>query len=156
MAEPTPPAAGRPWRRRVDTWWPPVAAFLAVLIGVPLIVLGAAYAIAGDDDLYTLGPTESCLEDAEDVSVSDRDHDVDVLARTASGGALRVRFDHNGLVISFGENEQEAERRQRRYLRVAGGTIPVQDLLERQQNVVLLWEQKPSEEQRELVDGCLS
>lgn len=157
MSQPTPPPGRSPWAQRLHSWWPPIAAFAAVLIGVPLLVLGAAYAIAGDGDLYSLTPTQSCLAGADGVEVSARERDVaDVLANSATGGALRVRLPGNTLILSFGEDEQEAERRQRSYLRFAGGTIPVQDLLDRQQNAVILWESKPSDEQRELVDGCLS
>jgi hypothetical protein len=157
MSEPTPPPDRSAQRQRLQDWWPPIAAFVAVLIGVPLLVLGAAYAIAGDDDLYSLKPTQSCLADLDGVTVTDSEDDVDdVLANSATGGALRARLPDNTLIVSFGEDEQEAERRQRSYLRFAGGTIPVQDLLVRQQNAVLLWERNPNDEERELVDGCLS
>lgn len=152
--EPSPPLPASGWARRVHEWWPPVAAFLAVLIGVPVLVLLAAYAIAGDDDLYAIGPTRSCLEDAEGVTVSDEVDDV--LAKSATGGALEARLPANRLVLSFGESVEEAERRQRSYFRVATATIPVQELLQRQQNAVLLWESRPSERDSELVDDCLS
>ena len=158
MPEPTPPPARTDiWSERLRTWWAPVAAFLGVLIGVPLLVLGAAYAITGDDDLYSLTPTQSCLQDVEGVKVSDDEVEVgDVLANSATGGALKVRLPNNTLVVSFGESDQEAERRQRSYLRFAGGTIPVRDLLVQQGNAVLLWERPPGEEERKLVDDCLS
>jgi hypothetical protein len=120
-------------------------------------VLGAAWAIAGDDDLYSLTPTRSCLADAEGVRVSEGARDVgDVLANSARGGALKVWLPGNTLIVSFGEDEQEAERRERSYFRFAGGTIPVRELLMRQGNAVLLWEHAPGVEERELVDGCLS
>lgn len=135
----------------------PAAAFLAVLVGVPALVLGVAYVIAGDDDKYSLAPTRSCLADADGVRVSAEENDVnDVLANSATLGALKVWLDQNTLIVSFGETAQEAERRERSYLRFAGGTIPVQDLLRRQENAVLLWERAPSEAEAELVDGCLS
>jgi hypothetical protein len=141
-------------------WWPPIAAFVAVLVGVPLLVLAAAFAIAGDDDLYSLTPTRSCLAEVDGVRITEREEEIgDVLANSATGGALRLRLTGQGdntVIVSFGEDEQEAERRRRSYLRFAGGTIPVQDLLVQQQNAVLLWERPPSEEERELVDGCLS
>jgi hypothetical protein len=157
MSEPTPPPARPDLAARLRVWWPPLAAFLGVLVGVPLLVLGAAWAIAGDDDLYALAPTRSCLADAEDVRVSDEARDVgDVLANSARGGALKVWLPGNTLIVSFGEDEQEAERRERSYFRFAGGTIPVRELLMRQGNAVLLWERAPGVEERELVDGCLS
>ena len=157
MPEPTPPPATRAQPSRARAWALPVAAFLAVLIGVPALVLGAAYALAGDGDEYALAPTRSCLADVEGVRVSEDEDDVDdVLANSATLGALKVWLEDNTLIVSFGETEQEAERRQRSYLRFAGGTIPVQDLLARQQNAVLLWERAPSEAEVELVDDCLS
>jgi hypothetical protein len=157
MSEPTPPPARPGLGARLRVWWPPLAAFLGVLIAVPLLVLGAAYAIAGDDDIYGLAPTQSCLADAEGTRVSDDPGDVsDVLANSARGGALKVWLPSNTLIVSFGDDEQEAERRERSYFRFAGGTIPVRELLMRQGNAVLLWERTPSEEERTLVDGCLS
>ena len=160
MSAPTPPPARAPLKERLRVWWPPLLAFLAVLVGVPLLVLAAAFAIAGDDDLFALAPTRSCLAEVDGAQVSEREQEIgDVLANSATGGALRLRLTgpgDNTVIISFGEDEQEAERRRRSYLRFAGGTIPVQDLLVQQQNAVLLWERPPSDEERELVDGCLS
>lgn len=156
-AEHTPPTARDLWAQRWHGWWPPVAAFLAVLIGIPALVLLAANAIAGGDDLYSLKGTSGCLTDREGVRVSDRERDLgrDFIAQAAPGGALKVTFEGNDLVLSFGTTEQDAERTQRAYLRFAGGTIPVQDLLFRERNAVLLWRDPPRPEHRELLVGCL-
>jgi hypothetical protein len=145
------------WAQRWYGWWPPVAAFLAVLVGVPLIVLGASYAIAGNDDLYSLEPTQDCLGGVAGVRTSTAENDVDdFIAQAAVNGAVRVWLPANQVVISFGESAQDAERTQRAYLRFAGGTIPVQDLLRANQNAVLLWKDKASARDEEVVDGCLS
>jgi hypothetical protein len=145
------------WAQRWYGWWPPVAAFLAVLVGVPLLVLGAAYLIAGNDDLYSLEPTRSCLDEIDGVRTGTRAQDLDdFIAEAAVNGAVRVWLPANQVVISLGESPQDAERTQRAYLRFAGGTIPVQDLLQTKQNAVLLWKDKPSEEDEQTVDGCLS
>ena len=157
-AEPTPRSARELWARRWHGWWPPVAAFLAVLIGLPALVLVSANAIAGGDDLYSLESTSDCLGGREGVRVSDRETDLgrDFIARAAPGGALKIDLKGNDLILSFGESEQDAERTQRAYLRFAGGTIPVQDLLFRERNVVLLGRDPPQPGQRELLAGCLS
>ena len=145
------------WARRWYAWWPPVAAFLAVLVGVPLLILAAAYAVAGNDDRYALEPTMSCLEDADGVRVSSNERDLDdFIAESAIAGAVRAWLPANQVVISFGESDQDAERTQRAYLRFAGGTIPVNDLLARNQNAVLLWKDKPSAHDARTVEDCLS
>jgi hypothetical protein len=145
------------WAQRWYGWWPPVAAFLAVLIGVPLIVLGAAYLIAGNDNLFSLKPTKSCLGEVDGVRTSTSVKGInDFIAEAAIDGAVRVWLPANQVVISFGESPQDAERTQRAYLRFAGGTIPIQDLLQRNQNTVLLWKDKPSPEDERTVDRCLS
>lgn len=145
------------WAQRWYGWWPPVAAFLAVLVGVPLLVLGASYGIAGDDNLFSLEPTKSCLEEVDGARTGTRAQDLsDFVAESAVNGAVRVWLPSNQVVISFGESPQDAERTQRAYLRFAGGTIPVQDLLRADQNAVLLWKDKPSEQDQKTVDGCLS
>lgn len=156
-AEPTPPSARELWAQRWYGWWPPAAAFLAVLIGIPALVLISANAIAGGDDLYSLESTRDCLVDKEGAEVSEREQDLgrDFIAQAAPEGAMKVTIAGNDLVLSFGTSEQDAERTQRAYLRFAGGTIPVQDLLFRERNAVLLWRDPPQPEQRELLVGCL-
>jgi hypothetical protein len=145
------------WAQRWYAWWPPAAAFLGVLLAVPLLVLGVAYAIAGGNDLYALEPTQSCLEDVDGVRTSPREKDVnDFVAEAAINGALRVWLPANQVVISFGESNQDAERTERAYLRFSGATIPVKDLLRRNQNAVLLWIDKPSARDEKTVEDCLS
>lgn len=145
------------WAQRWYGWWPPVAAFLAVLIGVPLIVLGAAYAIAGDDDLYAVEPTKSCLDDLDGVRTSTREQDIgDFIAESAVNGVVRVWLPVNQVAISFGESPQDAERTARAYARFSGSTINVQELLRTQQNAVMLWKDKPSQQDEKTVDACLS
>jgi hypothetical protein len=155
-AEPTPHRARGVWAQRWYGWWPPVAAFFAVLLGVPALVAGAAWLLTGDDDRYSLQPTMSCLDARDRIRVTSDDGEIkDFIASSAPGGAMKVKFPRNVTVVSFGVTTQDAERTYRAYLRFAGGTIPVQDLLFREENVVLLWETPPSERDRLAVRDCL-
>jgi hypothetical protein len=144
------------WSRRWYEWWPPVAAFLAVLIGVPTLVLGAAYAVAGGSDLYALEPTQSCLEGTDGVRTSKNDRELnDFIAESAVNGAVRVWLGSNQVAISFGASDQDAERTARAYARFSGTTINVKDLLRQENNAVMLWTDVPSEEAQKTVSDCL-
>jgi hypothetical protein len=144
------------WSRRWYHWWPPAAAFLAVLIGVPAIVLGAAYAVAGGSDQYALEPTRSCLAKVDGLRVSKNDGELnDFIAESAVNGAVRIWFPANQVAISFGGSDQDAERTARAYARFSGSTINVKDLLRQEHNAVMLWADVPSQEDEKTISDCL-
>ena len=121
-------------------------------LGLVVAMLGAC---GGNDppEHVSLGPTEACLE-AAGVPVSRKD--LDFVASTALGGGLRARPDANSVTIAFGESADDALRIEQAYQQFSGPDIPLHDLLSRDRNAVLLWEEPPSEEQRNLVTGCLA
>jgi hypothetical protein len=102
--------------------------------------------------LYVLEPTRSCLEGA-DLQPSQKN--LDFVASTALGGALRVRFAENLLSLTFGNSQEEAARIERAYRRFAPRRFPIQDVLRREGNVVMLWGVSPTIDELETVMRCL-
>jgi hypothetical protein len=129
------------------------------------LTLAAALAAAGmaagcggagpnaEPERYELGPSHACLEQGG-VRVSTRG--LDFVASTALGGAMRVRLATDNFVdVSFGEDAGEAERIETAYRRFAGRSIPVDDVILRTKNVVMVWNAPPSPAERDTLFGCL-
>lgn len=124
----------------------------SVFVGVvaSLVVLTGC---GGDElGLYELGPTRSCLREA---NLNPTQKDLDFVASTALGGALRVRFPDNLLSLTFGRSLNEAERLERAYRRFAPRRFPIQDVLRRENNVVMLWGVSPTIDELDTVIRCL-
>jgi hypothetical protein len=125
---------------------------------VRLLACAAALAAAGcgggDDEpsLYRLTPTSACLRSA-DVPVTTRN--LDFVASTALGGALRARFPDNQVVVAFGSSANDGNAIERAYRQFAGRNIGLSDVLMREENVVLVWAAKPTEQDLERVADCL-
>jgi hypothetical protein len=126
-----------------------------------LVAALAAAALAGcgsgpaaEPDHYELRPSRVCLqEDGLRVSTTG----LDFVASTALGGAMRVRLPTDNFVdVSFGEDASEAERIEAAYRRFAGRSIPINDVLQRTKNVVMVWNAPPGPEEQEAVSGCLA
>jgi len=123
-------------------------AWLAAALGIALVGCGGQ----GEENLYELDPTRSCFRKA-DLNPSTKR--LDFVASTALGGAFRVRFPENDLTITFGAAEPEAERIERAYRRFAPRRFPIQDVLRRDRNVVMLWGVAPTIDQLDTVNRCL-
>ncbi|HUG28887.1 MAG TPA: hypothetical protein VMQ65_00020 [Candidatus Limnocylindria bacterium] len=122
------------------------------------LVVAAALLAAGcgggaEPETYSLEPTRACLEEAG-LTVSGRN--LDFVASTATGGALRVRLPANDVTISFGLTEEEASRTAQAYRRFAGSTIAIDHVLGRERNAVLVWGAPPADEEASRVVGCLA
>lgn len=126
--------------------------FLGGLVAAAALVAAGCGGESGPE-LYRLEPTQACLEEAGlDVTTDD----LDFVASTAAGGALRVDIAANHATISFGETQDEAARTAEAYRNFAGPQIPVEHVLFREQNAVLVWGAPPSDEERTRVVSCLS
>jgi hypothetical protein len=69
---------------------------------------------------------------------------------------MRIRLATDNFAdVSFGEDAGEAERIETAYRRFAGRSIPIDDVLLRTKNVVMVWNAAPTPEERETVTGCL-
>jgi hypothetical protein len=102
---------------------------------------------------FDLGPSRACLQEQPNVKVSTTD--LDFVASTALGGGMRVTLPDNFVVLAFGEDTAEADRIEQAYRNFAGEDIPIDDVLRRDQNVVMVWNAPPSAEDEGLVLGCL-
>src|SRR5256885_7634739 len=74
---------------------------------------------------YQLAPTRDCLR-AQNLVVSSTD--LDFVASTALGGALRARMAGNEVVLAFGENDEDGAAIERAYRKFAGKNIGLQDV----------------------------
>jgi hypothetical protein len=124
------------------------AVFAAVTAGC-----GGAGDGGAEPERYALGPSHACLEQGGS-RVSTKG--LDFVASTALGGAMRVRLATDNFVdVSFGEDDGEAERIETAYRRFAGRSIPIDDVLMRTKNVVMVWNAPPTGEERDTLFGCL-
>jgi len=123
---------------------------IAALACAALSLLAAG---CGGTKSYSLADTRACLEKEEGVRIMNR---VDFIADTALGGAMLVDLPSgNRVTISFGLDQDEADRLAGGYRRFRGKNIGIEDVLRPDRNAVLLWQAHPSEEDVSLVTGCL-
>ena len=122
------------------------------------LVVAAALLAAGcggepEPTVYRLEPTRACLEQT---GLEPTTANVDFVASTATGGAVRAEIAANEVTISFGETDEEAQRTARAYENFAGPRIPIEHVLFREHNAVLVWGAPPTDEERTRVVSCLS
>lgn len=125
----------------------------------PLAALAAALTLAasgcgGEDapEVYALEPTRTCLEES---GVQVRTDDLDFVASTALAGALHGELGGNEVTVAFGETAEEGERIESAYRAFAGERIPIDHVLLREENAVVLFAAPPSEDDRSRVVDCL-
>lgn len=123
-----------------------------LVVGIGLLLAGCGGGGANEPERYRLEPTRDCLEDAAaDVTTGG----LDFVASTALGGGLIVKLSENELTIAFGQGRGDAVRTEQAYRQFAGEKIPIDRLLFRRLNVVMLWELPPTDKDRATVLGCL-
>jgi hypothetical protein len=119
------------------------------------ITLAALAALAagcgGGDEPAAAEPTRACLEEAG-LRAAPSD---DFIASTAAGGGLRATIGENAVTIAFGSSEEDARQLAEGYRRVAPGGLPIDRLLQVEDNVVLIWAGEPAPADAERVRGCL-
>lgn len=132
---------------------------LPLAVGLVALLASCGPTQGPPDDFYEVEPTRDCLTDAGFRITTDAD-EIGFITLTAPAGGFRAYIPggKNSLTIAFGNTNEEAQRmvqafqaasttdRERRRLR---------SLLEGQGNAVLVWISEPTEENRELVRGCL-
>jgi hypothetical protein len=127
---------------------------LAVALVAGAFLAGCGGSGVEEPSSYALGPTKACLMTENGVTVNTKD--VDFVASTALGGAMRVKVSpQNFVVMAFGNDEAEAERIERAYRDFAGKRIPIDDVLERKKNLVLVWNAPPTGEDEGALTNCL-
>ncbi|MDQ4029812.1 MAG: hypothetical protein M3168_02105 [Actinomycetota bacterium] len=125
---------------------------LVVGIGLFLAGCGGTGSGANEPERYRLEPTRDCLEQAAARVTTEG---LDFVASTALGGGLGVKLSENELTIAFGQSRADAVRTEQAYRQFAGEAIPIDDVLFRRLNVVMLWELPPTDKDRAIVLNCL-
>jgi hypothetical protein len=117
------------------------------------IVLAVGVAGCGGESSYSVTDTRACLL-ARGVHVGGK---LDFVASTATGGAFAARLGNNSVKLVFGETEQDAEQIQLAYENFAFPNVRsgLPDVLRREKNAVMLWQQHPQDADLSLVVGCL-
>jgi hypothetical protein len=127
---------------------------LAATLALSALAAGCGGSSGSEPDRYVLAPTRQCLRDEGGVKIDMRN--VDFVATTALGGAMRVRLPtKNFVVMAFGNDEAEAQRIEDAYREFAGRSIPIDDVLQRRKNLVLVWNAPPTGEDDAALSGCL-
>jgi hypothetical protein len=126
---------------------------LAIALSVGALVSGCG-GPGEEPSSYALAPTRECLLAKDGIRVDMKN--VNFVASTALGGAMRVRVSAtNFVVMAFGDSEAEAGRIEQAYREFAGRSIPIDDVLQRNKNLVLIWNAPPAGEESEAILGCL-
>jgi hypothetical protein len=127
---------------------------LAAALLLSAFLAGCGGSGGDEPSSYALAPTRACLQSEDGVTVNTKD--VDFVATTALGGAMRVKVSpQNFVVMAFGDDEAEAERIEEAYRDFAGKRIPIDDVLERRKNLVLVWNAPPTGEDEAALSNCL-
>jgi hypothetical protein len=112
----------------------------------------------GEDrpDRGALEEEAACLENAG-ASVTVDEDQLDFVANTALGGAMKATVAGNVVTIAFGETQAGARRLERAYRRFAGEGVRrrLRKVLERRGTAVLLWTAPPVAGDRATVARCL-
>ena len=110
-------------------------------------------ACGGDESTtYSLADTRECLERAN-IDVTTRN--LDFVATTGLGGALRARVGANTVTVVFGETPEDAARTEQAYRRFAPKRLAIDHVLRRDRNVVLVWALPPEDADARRISGCL-
>jgi hypothetical protein len=124
-----------------------------VKLVVLLVITALLAASCGKDGgkPYTVEKTRSCLENQQ-VRLGGQ---LDFVATTATGGALKAKLGRNFVTIVFGETAADADNINQAYHRFSSSNVGVDDVLRQQQNAVMLWHEHPSDQDLALITTCL-
>jgi hypothetical protein len=121
-----------------------------ILLGLALTALAAGCGKSTAHN-YTLAKTKACLA-SKSVRLGGP---LDFVASTATGGAVKVHTSDNFLTLVFGATVSDADNIAAAYRRFAARNVGVNDVLQQDQNAVQLWHQHPTQDDLDLVTGCL-
>jgi hypothetical protein len=124
-----------------------------VKLVVLLVVAALLAASCGKDGrkTYSLAKTRVCLGDKR-VRLGGQ---LDFVATTATGGALKAKLGPNFVTIVFGETAADADNINQAYHRFSSSNVGVDDVLRQQGNAVMLWHEHPSDQDLALITSCL-
>ena len=123
-----------------------------------LVAGAAALLIAGcgggGTKAYSAAATKACLEKAG-VRIVAVDEKTDIVAASALAGAVGAKLALNRVTISFGRSDAEGALLQKAYAKYGSKDVPIDQVLERRRNAVLLWAGAPSAQDSDVVRACL-
>jgi hypothetical protein len=119
---------------------------LASLLAVALLA-----GCGKDTPTYTLAKSSACLRQ-NGVQLGGP---LDFVATTATGGAVRVHLRDNALTLVFGQTQGDADNIDAAYRRFHASNVGIDDVLRRQGNAIMLWQQHPTDSDIAIVTGCL-
>jgi hypothetical protein len=120
----------------------------AVLVAAVLAGCGNTSKAAS---VYDRAKTRQCLADAK-VRIGGP---LDFVASTATGGAFRAKLPDNAVTIVFGQSIDDANNIDQAYVHFHAKNVGIADVLRQQGNAVMLWHEHPSDQDLNLVEGCL-
>src|SRR6476646_8772481 len=80
---------------------------------------------------------------------------LDFVATTATGGALKAHLPDNDVTLVFGETVADANNINDAYHRFHAENVGIEDVLRQVDNTVMLWRLHPSDADLALVTDCL-
>lgn len=117
---------------------------------IALVLLLAACG-GGGSHTYTRKATNACLE-AHQIPLGGN---LDFVATTATGGALKAVLPDNSVTIAFGQTIADADNIYQAYVRFHATNVGVYDVLRQQGNAVLLWHYHPSDQDAQTIGSCI-
>ena len=108
-----------------------------VVLGVAALTLALVAAGCGGAKHYTLEKTRDCLQTVGGATVRPPPPS-DVIASTALGGAVNVKFVDNQVTLTFGQDDDQTAVLAKAYRRFRGKNIGIESALEEIANVVLV------------------
>lgn len=117
-----------------------------------MLAVGLAFTVTGcgsSNVTYDANAVRDCLPGFQDDTQ-------DALAADAPGGAFEATIGRNTVTLAFGRSEGDAERLMGSY-RTLGEAFdqPVDDILSRRGNLVMVWANTPSSVERDTLEKCL-
>ena len=122
-----------------------------------MLLVGTAFAAivtgcgSSSQRIYSLPKTTACLK-TKPVRLGGQ---LDFVASTATGGAVKIHTKDNFLTLVFGKTVSDADNIAAAYRRFAAKNVGVDDVLHQDQNTVMLWHTHWSQPDLDLVGGCL-
>lgn len=127
-----------------------VVALAAVAAGAVLLA-GCGGSAA---KVYTVAATKACLKQAG-IPIVAVDEKNDLVAGSALGGTLGAKVRQNRVTISFGRSDAEGSVIASAYEKYGSSDVPIDLVLQRKGNAVLLWAGAPSPQDADAVRNCL-
>ena len=131
-----------------------ISASLLCALAAVAVLVAAGCGGGGSEKAYGASATRSCLEKAG-VEIVPVDESSDLVASSALGGSLGARLAANHVTISFGRDATEGDLLRQAYTRYGSRDVPIDQVLERRRNAVLLWAGAPTRQDADVVRSCL-